>query len=1097
MYGLNGSCQLGNGTSTGTTAVVEILTDVNGNPFYGVTEVSGGWGPVSSVPFYAALESDTCTGAWFWGNLTNVNGGSTCAKPTFIPFAAGKHGHHIIAYNSSTHVTMTDGSVYVIGGTDDNAANTGVNATPTTWTHLTGMNAIAYVAKGNGFGMAVTTTGDTVYAWGQLGWVPKGLSSPTFTLLTSPTLMNAFLSACLPVDTLVAAHTAWMAKKKDGTLWGAGSNEVGLLGIGPTINWNTYQSSGVNQFWNWDTGMGEFVTGLTQVAKGKSNFMTVFGGALYSFYFIAEDSTGHLFTAGRNKSAGDLTGVIPADTAGTRIAAAWHVSWNLNILAPVFPDSLTSHANQIVANNPGYEWGLFTGTPGSFGTDAPNRPNTNLHANLVLTPTVSGFGWNGNPSTTDASHKIMFPYCYISQASGTSINLGVMGGKNGTVLCPPGTYGITYTVIDNSWDTVTTTLSVTVPTATQTGFYFSAAGSGSACTVGAPCPPAYFNTSYAAGAAGDTFYLKRGDVFPIQIVANASGATGNPIVTKPYGTGNLPVIGGRTVLTGWANVSGNVWQVAYSGPAPTILQHGEAMIGQTMLPDLAGGWFATTSSTLTTLTDATHAALVRIGSKVIIRSSPFTIDTALVTNVTGSVITFSPAATYSGVGGGSWKIMNGTPYEPGQWQDTLSQLRVFSVGAPTGTWTIPTVDTPLLSEGVYQKWDSLRFQGGNSANIILAFQAVSNNQFTNDSVTDGFDGFQFRSEGAVTVNNVVIRHMSDNGVLKQNTNNYNNVFSNMTLFDIGLLPGMGHTGNGSQYYSGIVAGDSGSTVTQCLIDSVGYIGVANYGSGFTVDSNVIVNFCQTLEDGAAVYTWMTTGTLARQRKILNDICINGGSVYSHLGLTTDFSSAAMGVYLDNFTNNVLVQRCGVLNVNSCAFYDHGANNTFNFCVALNAGYAGFLASEITGGPTITGLSLKNSVLGLNPATPYSVRLNTVNNDLSTFGTLDSNYYLVAYGVTNSLYTFSSVDNPGTNRGFASWKTNTGYDSHTKYLNWPPLAFYYTATPGAVPITGFNRDVSLNLYTTGSITLPGYVATILQQLNLATISTTTGSQIKFQ
>ena len=1104
-YGMSGSCQLGNGLTTGPTTTYEILTDVNSNPFYGITAMSAGWGPVSGVPFYAAIESDTSTRVWVWGNGTNLGLGS-CIKPTPLPLPGGRHPHKIYAENSSLHAICTDGSLWVIGGTDDYAANTGVNATPTSWTQVTlpGGQLASFMCKGNAFGFVVTTTGHLIF-FGEYGWIGENQSATSFLPITTPTQVDGFFpSGIFPISQMVASHVGYaILNTTTNSLFTGGSNEVGLCGTGPSIIWPLYTTpNGTTPYngsppepWNWFVDMGQYLNQCTQIAKGANiTWAYLFGGPQYSFYLEMEDASGNIYGAGRDKASGLPDGIIWADSAGSRIAGAYHMGHNVVYLA-AFPDPLSLVGNpSIVASMPGCvdgESGTSGVTPCTFGTDGPARPNTNLHCNLVVTPTPGGFNWSVATSTTDAGHKLMWTHSFITQTAGTAINIGVPAGKSGSVIgVPAGTYSITDTLVDNAFDTVAETQSFTVG---QSGYYFSAAGSGTACTISAPCPPSYVNTVYASAVAGDTLYFNRGDVFPIQIVANVSGSSGNPIVCKPYGSGNLPVLGGRTTLSGWTNVSGNVWKVNYTGPQPNILQQGDVILTQTTSPDLVNGWLTPTSMTTTTITDAAHAGMVTIGSKVMIRSSAFTIDTGIVSNVTGGVITFAPA-TYSGTGANGWKVMNITPYENGQYQDTIGQIRVYSVGSPSGTWTIPTVDTVLLSEGTYQEWDSLRFQGGNNSDIILAFQLIGNNVFNADSVTDAFDGFELRTEGNLTVKNTVMRHFTDNGVYKTNANNYNNSFINDIVYDAGMHPGLGKPG-ANDGYSGILAGDSGSIVLNCNIDSVGYLGVSNFGSGFSVDSNLIVNFMQTLEDGGAIYTWMpSAASFARERNIINNILINGGSSTSNLGVS--LNPLVAGVYTDNYTQQVLVQGNGINNVDY-GLYDHGPSILYYYNVVLNARAAQLVLGQVSTGPTITGVIAKYNIFGYSTPTAsgaYSVNIFTNATNLPTFGSIDSNYYLVPIGMTTGLFTTSSID-AGTNRTIASWRTNTGYDSHTQYLNYAPLSFVYSLNGSSQPVYGIYRDVYLNQYN-GSITIGAYLSAMLQRLSLPVLNSLQGGRIIF-
>lgn len=1109
MYGLNGSCQLGNGTSTGTTSVVEILTDVNGNQFFGITEITSGWGPVSSVPFYAAIESDTSTGAWFWGNLTNVNGGSTCAKPTFIPFPGGKHAHHIIAYNSSTQATMTDGTVYAIGGTDDNAANTGVNSTPTTWTQLTIPNStkIAYVVKGNGFGMAVSTGGDSVFAFGQLGWVPKGLSSPVFTVLTSPTLINSSISACLPVDTIVAAHTAWMAKKKDGTLWGAGSNEVGLLGIGPTINWNTYTVSpsptgGTPQFWNWDTGMGEFVTGLTQVAKGKSNFMTVFGGCLYSFYFIAEDSLGNLFVAGRSKAAGSLTGIIPADTSGTRISAAWHISWDINYLTPVDILALISggHSAQITANNPGYEAGLFTGTPGSFGTDAPNRPNTNLHANLVLTPNSNGFTWNGSTSTTDGAHKIMFPYCWVTQSSGTAINLGVRGGKSGTVLCPPGTYWITYTVLDNSWDTVTVTVSVTVSGVTNHHWYVDSTGGSDAnsCAVGLACQT--FAKAVSVASSGDTISFKAGERYP-RTIYPISG-----IVINSYGTGSPPFISGSYTIpsSAWVSMGNGVYEALVPNDRATLncVTLDGKLMGMGRYPDT--GYVTYTSLTSSTLTSSAISGFpfTFAGATVAIRDEFYIIDT-IHNNATGTnTLTLATSPTTTTGRGDGFFMMNHpstllTTTRLGSWYNNWSvdSLQMFfGVSGPTGHIVkIAMLDTLFYASSI----SNVTVQGVNFdySNQYHVFENNTTNIF--------FDSCNFKYAGnnIVTANNAAhstfrydsMLYANNNWVAATGSTSLYPTFQFCYMDSAGMISGMGKPGS-STTYTGISWGFGFGTYTSNTFLNTGYHALYFSGDSVNVSFNLALFYCMVKADGGGFYTWDPSfQSYVYVRNVFNNIALFGGS--ANTGIVYDASDLSFSYYADghsaktNFTSNI-----GGYN-GTASGINHGSNNTWYKNVWFGNPYAQFMMSEASG-IALTGAVYKMNVHGFMPLTPYSLMFTTPLNDLSSFcSACDSNYFLTPIGISNSLYTKSSVD-AGTNRTLSSWQTNLTIDLHSKLNQAAPLQLVYSVGGGSQFVYGYNVD-PFGVRHDGTIALSAGSGTILQRLSLPTTGVLMGGKILFQ
>jgi hypothetical protein len=1083
MGGLPTNCQLGNGLTTGPSTMYEILTDVNGNPFYGITAMTAGWGPVSGVPFYASIESDTCTQVMAWGNLTNL-GGSSCAKPTSLgAMPGGRHPHKILAYNSSLHCICTDGTLWVLGGTDDYPANTGVNATPTTWTQVNlGGQLASFIVKGNGFAYVISQTGHLIF-FGEYGWLGENTNSNAFNPITTPTQVDSYYpSAIFPIDTMIAAHVGYAILNTSNGLFTGGSNEVGFCGTGPTINWPLYTTpNGTTPYngsppepYNWFVGMGQYVSQCTQIAKGSpAVWNKLFGGPLYSLYWIAEDTAGNRYLAGRGKVIPD--GMIWADSSGSRIAAAYHMGHNVMYFAKVL--DYFSITSSIISSCPGCNTGYLTGTPCSYGTDAPSRPNTNLHCNLVVTPFAGGFNWSIATSTTDATHKIMPVNSYIVQSAGTSINLGVQAGQSGSVVgVPAGNYSLIDTMLDNSYDTVEGTASFTVPSATQTGFYFAAAGSGTACTIGAPCAPSYFNTIYATESGGDTNYLKRGDIFPIEMIANVSGVLGNPIVTRPYGTGPEPIIGGMTTQTGWTNIGSNVWQVAYtSGVIPNLLAANDTLWNVARTPNFLSGYHIATSTTSNTITDAVNAGTVSTGDSIVYRPNPYTFNHRKVSGVAGSVITVS--SNFGTIAGGlGWFKYNTLPDTAYEYRMNSGNLQVYSVNTPTNI-TTPTVDTCLLSEGTYQEWDSLHFSGGNNAGIILAFQANSGNVFKWDTVDYCFDAFQMRTQGGWSLINCHILHCVDGGVQKQGNSNYNNTYLSDTLIDIGMRPGMGGE-NGDQNYSALVAGDSGSIVKYCEINQAGYIGIANYGSGYKTDSNWVNFFCQVAEDGGGLYTYAASSiAMAHRPENIGDVLSNGGSYLAHNGMNPTLTPAGYGVYNDNYSSNIYSSGVTVYNVTAAAFFCHGPNDTFVNCTAYGSGYSDPYLYQISSGPVISGTYIENNVFASATWSSAAVRYATVGSNIATMATSNNNQIVGFNGAPNPFWTFATGD-PGTFRTLAGWTVLTGYDVNSTYTT-GVLGFYYnpTGVSSTQKLNNLYKDLS-GAYHWGSITLAPYTSQVL-------------------
>src|ERR1043165_3652553 len=63
---------------------------------------------------------------------------------------------------------------------------------------------------------------------------------------------------------------------------------------------------------------------------------------------------------------------------------------------------------------------------------------------------------------------------------------------------------------------------------------------------------------------GDSVFFEAGNIFRGQININSSGTEAAPIYLGMYGAGDLPVISGSLVITGWSNFSGNIFFVPFT-----------------------------------------------------------------------------------------------------------------------------------------------------------------------------------------------------------------------------------------------------------------------------------------------------------------------------------------------------------------------------------------------------------------------------------------------------------------------------------------------------------------------------------------------------
>lgn len=585
---------------------------------------------------------------------------------------------------------------------------------------------------------------------------------------------------------------------------------------------------------------------------------------------------------------------------------------------------------------------------------------------------------------------------------------------------------------------------------------------------------------------GDTTFFNRGDAFPGNLRFFRSGSSGNNIIVTAYGSGPMPVIGGLISITGWGIVSGNTYQTTAATSSLLVLDG--RLVSKSGTPNETTGYYTPfTPGSVTTFTDATHlpGSPNLIGDTILVRSSAFTLDKVAVSGQTSTTLTFA-AVTYSGVGGAGWKIWGDFPDSNTEWRDSLGYVQMnFGGSGPAGhVATVPQTDSVIYGSGNYVTFDHLNIVGGNVAGIYLSFQTAGI-VISNDSIEYCLDGIFNRGASAVSIINTFIAHMGDNAIYREDPT-YNWLIIGGEWRDIGMHVGMGLNGN-SGTYQGIneVSGDSATKISGVTIDSIGYIGASASGSGFRIDSNVIHDFCQVKEDGGGIYTWIgSLVSYAQQRWILNNIIYNGGGPLSHNGVSTDYSSAACGAYLDNWSSNDSVAGNTVYNVNSVAYFDHGPSNIFKYNTSFGAAFADIQLAEA--GPTITGMIVKHNIFGSANTGVAAVRFSTINSSVAAFGVSDSNSVLGSTGITIPYYTKTNTD-AGTFRSPSAWTTATGFDTHSTFVNGNPyLLINICQTICSVNVLGLYADL-LGTQHFGAIGVTGLASLLLNSLNTGVIS----------
>jgi parallel beta-helix repeat protein len=181
----------------------------------------------------------------------------------------------------------------------------------------------------------------------------------------------------------------------------------------------------------------------------------------------------------------------------------------------------------------------------------------------------------------------------------------------------------------------------------------------------------------------------------------------------------------------------------------------------------------------------------------------------------------------------------------------------------------------------------------------------------------------------------------------------------------------GTLGTAGWSHAAIMIGDGGA-VSGNTIDQAAYHGIRYSGGGGSVISdNLITNFCTRLTDGAGVYTWNGPKTAPRTTGLGSVVRNNRiGSAKANLNGVAGLSSPlVIGIYLDDFSQNALVQGNTVFNVPFGIKVHNSSNHTIDSNQIWLTTQAGIWASmDQTDADYMTGNVYTSNVVMPYPST---------------------------------------------------------------------------------------------------------------------------------
>lgn len=604
---------------------------------------------------------------------------------------------------------------------------------------------------------------------------------------------------------------------------------------------------------------------------------------------------------------------------------------------------------------------------------------------------------------------------------------------------------------------------------------------------------AHFNTRTLA--AGDVVNFKRGDTFDGAFSAD-SGSSGNVITYGAYGSGAAPIINGFTTLSSWTLSSGNI----YYATLDVSVLHGVTLDGVVKgmgrYPN-TGYLQYTSHSANTSITGATIGALPFncVGAEVVIRKVRWVLDRHIVTAHSSNTITYNALATYGN--NNAYSPVDNNGYfiqghlscltEDGDWyyDNAANRFYMYFAGGVTSgrTVKVSTVAQLLTTSGSYMTFNDFNFTGGNYALVIagasnLTFNSCLFNQ-------QGASPWYGNNTDNITINDPYIEGALNNGMLFEVDCN-NITITNPILVDVGIIAGMGSSGDGS--YEGIFLIGDNNTVTNPTITRTGFNGIRFHGDNVLIEEALVSEYCSVKDDGAGIYTVESNSGVTHSNRVVSKcICINSVGAYEGAeAYDYEAYGKSAGIYLDDYTDHVEVSDSVCAGNPWAGIFVTSNGNIDLLNNILYNNQAQLWINNVAVG-RVRNFTITGNAMIAKTASQYAFRVDLqVNDNPSNYGSLNNNIYARPIDDTDSILVYRNYSGGGGNDPMTieEWKTYSSQDASsvkssvtisddTDFL----FEYNHTDAPVDVPLTGTWKDVTNDSFS-GDLSVPAFGAKVL-------------------
>lgn len=408
---------------------------------------------------------------------------------------------------------------------------------------------------------------------------------------------------------------------------------------------------------------------------------------------------------------------------------------------------------------------------------------------------------------------------------------------------------------------------------------------------------------------GDEVRFGRGDVL-------YGSMTPQPGVTySTYGTGAQPIFTGFTQLTQWTKLIGSIYYATLDVPALRVVTLDNIVTKMGRWPK--SGYNKVTSHTgNTSITDSLLTAATNwAGAEIVMRKLRWVTDRHIITNHTGSTLTYSAnqnygnATAYEPVDGNGYFIQGhlATLTALGDWHYNAAEKRLYmhfgtylpaqkTVKVVSVDQIFPINTTPDVT------FNNIDVEGGNYAALLQG------------AININFNNCNLRKQGDASVYGINSHGVKFNGGSISDTLNMGIwgewdttawEVNNMKISNIGTIEGAGRSGDGS--CEGVAIRGDGLRVRNNIITGTGYNGISFYGSDVRIEKNYVENFCLQKDDGAGIYTYTGANDPMTNRVITGNTVKNAKGKFA--GVESYWYEAfgkAAAIYLDGYSHNTEV-----------------------------------------------------------------------------------------------------------------------------------------------------------------------------------------------